>query len=422
MKVLPVNQLLSKSININIKQFEKIRNRYKSVNIPGRAAFYDLITMKNKAGKQIEILTFRDGKNKDIIKRYVYSISQKDIKMTERTYNKLPDTYVVKKDEGGEIVLPVKGRKISSVTKKNGQYNKKSEEIQTVTYLNDGSKVLHISQVKSKPAQLPHSEVEEQSLFEYQLNKKRRGYQIFDCTKNKDGYFAETVFPRVKFEGFCEKTINQLIKDPYLLLHLHSFKQFKRVAPSIAYNPEHKPKYSGSIRWFKDTATDTRGRCVNKFDIQLNHHNIKNRYDVIECAAHEHEHCYQHEQEGLYQIYEMYKERGLNYDDVVLIDDLNKAKQYRQDFLNYTGGDKDYEAYSKQFVEDEARNAGSKALSVYSASSSLLKSRFPYAPDYLVGITYKDMSSFYDGICNNVIAKKDQLTMSILKFLRAINL
>ena len=408
MKVLPVNQLLSKNLKVNISQFAKIKNRYTSVHVPKNAATYDLVAMKNKTGKQIEILTFRDGKYAEVLKRYIYSIGQKNIKMTEKTYNKLPDTNVVVSDSGNEVAkLPVKGRKISSITKINGVYYSKSEDIQTITFLDNGQKILHISKIKNKSGLLPHSEIEEQSLFEYKPNKNRKGYHIYDCTKNKDGYYAETVFPKVKFEGFSERSINKLINDSYLLLHLHSFKQFKRVAPSLAYNPEHKPKYSGSIKWFKDANSDTRGRCVNKFDIQLNHHNINSRYDVVECAAHEHEHCYQHEQESLYKIYEMYQERGLNYDDIVLIDDLTKAKQYKDDFISYVGADKDYDEYSKQFVENEARNAGLKALDAYTQSSSFLKSKFPYAPDYLIGITRKDIDSFYGEICKNKRSKFD---------------
>lgn len=361
-----MNALSRKIFSLPISQFAQFQRVCpEKLRVPDKASCFDIVRILSKEGESTDIFTFR-GKSKgnnvgDIIRRFFIKSNNEGRTVVERNYIPFKKTKILDPmDEEEMRMLNVFGRKISSVTKKNGKYVEKMEEIQTRTETPDGKPIVHISKIITKPN--AHKETEWQSLYKYEKGVEPKGYSIINGTKSNKSEFEFRNMP----EDFKS--------DIYFPYHLYSFKRFKKSIPNIAENPNHKaPKVD--VIWYKDNFADMEGFYDGS--VHLNERALSNRYSVVKSAAHEKEHAYQDN-----QVQRMLKHKK--------VDNVNETKQYKKDFENYVDSSEDFFAYRNQLIEQNARRAGSAAENSYRESSFNLKEEFPYAPDYLIGPSLKD--------------------------------
>ena len=382
-----INQIIYKTSNC--RDFSQLKTLCKNVHIPQSAAVYDFVQISRKDGAKIDVLTLKDKLGK-VIKKYIVEKTNDTENVIEKFYKKLKESFVSSPDCLSER-LSVTGRKISTVKKSNGIYTGKSEEIQTITHTNKGN-ILHISKVESSPIRVSNKNFSDEtlSLYEYSKFRPKKGYKINNYIRYRNGEHHREINPDFQFEGFSEFAPIAFKIDRYFPLHLYSLKQFKKNAPYTASHPSHKMFVPGKIKWYNEYGSTISGKCLNESDVYLNNRVIDNRLDVINNAAHEKEHAYQHEQAMWIDMKERREARAGNFEYDMYIDDIDKAKQYRFNFEHYTKPEEDISEYKKQVVERDANKAGYIAEKRYKQSSQNLKKEFPFAPDYLIGYSQED--------------------------------
>lgn len=396
-----MNSLVCKLNNLPIKK-TLYGGKVKS---PNKAVTYDLVKIIKNNGEKVDIITFRDkaidsnlGK---IIRRYIIKKERWGETFIERNYSEQKETTIFAPEQKSNK-LSVIGRLIKSVTKFNDEYFEKSIEMQTLTKRENLSPVLNISKLVSKPFGKAEIENETQSMFQYSKGIPKKGYEISSLLKSKLGFLNDVVEPVYKFIGFTEKQAEYFKKDDYFPLHLYSFEEFKKFAPTVATHPNHKTVMTFETFWFKENNTSRLGFFDG--DINLNSDKLNTRFDVINTSAHEKEHAYQLEQclfydlksgitkapayvsDDLFQQYREYYISG----GKCKIRDKQEVKLTKQDYENYVTSSMDEKLYKDQFVEMSARIAGSLAESNYKKSADAIKKEFPYAPDYMLGYTDSD--------------------------------
>lgn len=384
-----INQVLYKTTNAGVKEFAQFKDLYKHICVPHNTPVYDLVQISRKDGSRIDILTFKD-KAKKIVRRYFFEKTQNGERVTEQFFKKNKEAFI-NDPACYSNQLSVTGRKISSVTKLNGEYTGKTEEIQTVTHTSDGN-IVHISKIKENPIKISNKNLSDEtvSLYEYSKFRPKKGYEISNIIKYRNGEPHKEITPNYKFEEFPEIAQIAYPIDRYFPLHLYSLKQFKKKAPYIASHPSHKTVFPVKIKWYNEYDSTVSGRCLDEDKVYLNNRVINNKLDVINNSAHEKEHAYQHEQAMWYSDKEYKEERGANSQYDMFIDDIEKARQYKFNFEHYTKPEEDLYDYKNQIVEKDARKAGYVAEKRYKQSAQNLKKDFPYAPDYLIGYSQED--------------------------------
>ena len=394
-----MSQLISKTTNLPIK---KVLYNGK-VHAPLKAKSYDLVKVIGRHGEKTDIVTFRE-KAGDILRRYIIKKGIFGTKIIERNYQKLKEALLDNPENPlMRDFLKVTGRKISSVTKLNGEFFEKSEEIQTITHRKNNSNVVHIKKLTSRMLGKSEVEDETQSLFEYRKDAPKKGYEVKTCLKSKLGFLNDIFAPEYKFFNFDKKTAEAFEDDPYFLLHLYSNKEFKRIAPTCSKRKDHKVIFEPSIKWLKKE--DVNGSWNHEGGIELNKE-MTNKLKIINVSAHEREHCFQDEQCVLHAIknnkstqgFPMSENRINNYRDYIksggkyqIIASEKELKEYSHNLRNYIQPADDLNLYRAQILERHANIAGAMAEKEYKRSSRNLKEEFLFAPDYLIGASIKDI-------------------------------
>lgn len=393
------NTLLSKVQNVPITDFSKIKNKPKYIRIPQGAKTFDFVQLADKNGQLVKILTFRDTHTKDgigeIVKRYIVRKGWTE-NITEQTYIPLKCAPVIDPETYNE--LPVKARKISTVTKSDGKYIGKTEEIQAVTYAEKPK--LHISKVSSEMYSKSYFEKETQSFYSYQNRKPKKGYQFYPYLKSKGGYLD--IIPRIiKYEGFSDESQKIFDNDKYLPLHLYSFKQFKKIAPTVSGYGRYQVKYLPEISWRRDMGDSLGTSYVDIFSnekyMALNDKLIQNRYDVVNTSAHENRHAYEGEQIFSYGINHLYMdkfkrlpsqenlENFLKVSKHFPIRDTQEAIKYGNEIGLYKNYKNNPKGYIEQESEQRARFFAMMATDEYYKSVQRVQGEFPYAPKEMLG-------------------------------------
>ena len=298
--------------------------------------------------------------------------------------------------------LKVTGRKISSVTKLDGDFIEKSEETQTVTHRKNKPNVVHIKKLVRKMFGKNNVETETQSLYEYQKDAPKKGYTVESCFKTRLGLSLDLFSPTYNFENFPKELAKRFEKDPYFLLHLYSDKEFRKFAPACAKHPQHSLAIEPKINWTNRKKAS--GSYDHDGNIFLNRKKLNNKLKIINTAAHEKEHVFQEEQcifsaiengepyyflpisEERFKMYEEYVKDGGPYK----IHSPKDTDSYWVNMQHYISSDVDLDGYKNQILERHANIAGAIAEEAYAKSSRDLKEEFLYAPDYLIGVTQRE--------------------------------
>ncbi len=340
----------------------KLTEKLKGIKYPQRAKTYDIVEIGHNFKPEeynTRILTFKD-KNGKILQRNITEKTPDDIIETKKNYKEYPITYI---EDPYDVFrdLEVKGRKISSVTKKNGEYFSKSEEIQTIADTSN-KPVVTISKIETSPTGFSGLEEEKQSIYEYKKGR-RKGFWAGNYIRNNHaGIF--------KFSDFKTQSENMNYNpgnEKYGLLFIYPLKQFKRVAPYIIENPEHKPP-STIIKWYSKYPDKTISRGFYNGTVNLNRKGLFTKSDVVRTTAHEKEHAY--------QSIERHKPIEEHTEEIKKNIDAHK---------NYVDADKNFEEYKNNYNEVKAREAGNIAINEYKTSLDKLRNEFMYAPDYHFG-------------------------------------
>ena len=342
----------------------ELTKKLKGIKYPQRAKSYDVVEIGhnfNPSEYYTKIVTFRD-KNGEILQRNITKKTPNETLETKKNYIKYNDTAIF--EPGSYNFLLVGGRKISSVTKKNGNFFAKSEEIQTVPKTESNPRVT-ISKIESFSTGYPAVEKENQSCYEYTRGNKK-GYSLQNYIRNNDaGLFKFGDF-KATFEN-----MNDLSKDKHLPLHLYSAKQFRYMAPYIIENPEHRPP-DVAMKWYNKAPKNDEEHISYGFfngQVNLNKRTVKSKKQVIQTTAHEKEHAYQRAE--MRKPVEMHTE---------------ETKKYIYATEHYVKAEDNYEEYLKNYKEVKAREAENKALNEYKDNLNKLREEFPYAPDYQFGM------------------------------------
>lgn len=389
-----MNQLLTKVKNAPIGYFANLpKIRKVTINVPKKANSFDYVKVLKGNKSTVDIITFysksKENKPAKILKRYFVTTGRLGKEIIERKYIRLKDVL-------SQEPMRIRGRKIITKRSFEGENLAKTVTLQTITDRKDDTPVLHISKVKTYDMGHEGVRKEEQSLFEYQNGMKPKGYKISSYFRTAHAFLNDIFEPVFRFVNISNEKQNLMKNDPFLPLHLYSMRDFKKVAPSVAVNPEHRPALPFSVKWFNYN-DDISGYCQD--DIKLNHFNIKTRSEVVCTSAHENEHSYQKEQALFYAFKKGIKNPKVELSDEKIehyrnfwnsdypkkIDSVEKAKLYYDEMSNYINPSKNLDEYKKQLVEQEAISASTKVLKEYLKSLSSLKEEFPYAPHYMIG-------------------------------------
>lgn len=376
-----MNKLVHRFDSLPIQRLETFNKQYgKAFKSPNKAKSFSFVrVMVNDV--ETDVLTFSDKRGKALKKIFILEDFVK-----ERTYIPLKDT-IVSIGEG----LIATGRKISTIIKQDGKYVHKEEEIQAVTTKEDNSKVVHISKIITRPTVIPKTQSETQAMYKFEKGVEPKGFIINGYFRDQYGIDYNFFKPQVGFENFSEASKANFEGDDYFPLHLYSYKQFKQVAPnSIAPSKYRKCP----IKWRKFEHPKHLGQFTGT-EILLNK-KLKDRLDVIECAAHEKEHLYQQDEINLLNCFE---KLGLE-DSCTLLEALEQgsgkkleetlenARIYREEAKNYIDGRDDVEGYLAQAIEKKAREAENEEGLKYMVSGIALKKEFPYAPSYMIAADF----------------------------------
>ena len=374
---------------------------------PNGAQSCDLVKIAKENKEKIDIITFRDkakdGQIGKILRRYILKKGHYGETVIQKNYFQIGAEKILNPEKDGiKEFLEVTGRKIFSVTKFEDEYFEKSTEIQTVTHRKNNTPILHISKIVSKPFGNAYIEDETQSLYQYSKDYPTKGYKIKTCLKSKQGFFNDVFPSTIEFKDFPKNLVKRFKEDIYFPLHLYSFKEFKKMAPTVAQHPQHKTELPFEIKWFCDSKANKYGYFDGK--VNLNSRSLVSRFHVICSSAHEKEHAYQMEQcifdylkkgfaknpkfipKDLYKQYKGYYISG----GKCKINDKAEVKLIKENFENYIKSEDDKIGYKDQFIEMSARVAGGLAEQVYRKSAQDLKEEFLFAPDYLIGYTETD--------------------------------
>ena len=350
--------LITKQIGIELTQ------KLKGIKYPQRAKSYDIVEIGHNFKPEeyyTKIITFRD-KNGNILQRNMTQKTPYETLETKKNYIKYKDTAIF--EPGSYNFLLVGGRKISSITKKNGNFFAKSEEIQTFPKTESNPRVT-ISKIESFSTGYPAVEKENQSLYEYSKGYKK-GYSLKNYIRNNDA----GLFKLGDFEATFANT-NDLSQDKYLPLHLYSVKQFKRIAPYMIENSEHTPPIL-SVKWYNKYPNPGEESISYGFfngQVNLNKKTLNTKENIIQTTAHEKEHGYQRNE--MQKPVEQHNE---------------ETRRYIQATKNYVKPEENYEEYRKNYKEVKAREAEINALNEYKDNLNKLREEFPYAPDYQFGM------------------------------------
>lgn len=417
-----INKLDKISVTNNVRKSFK---ETMGIKFPQRVKTYDIVELGHDFKPEInntKIFTFRD-KNGEIVQRNIIDTTNKDIKTTQKSYIKQPETIIFDPlDSKGDNFFDVTGRKISTITKRNGEYFEKSEVLQTRVVKDNGESVVNISKIKNSPFGIDDLEWESQSMYEYTKGHKK-GYQINNYSRSKDGVDVDMLIdthtdPLTKRlpddyvadwdEGhFVFENMPRLSNDRYLPLHLYSFKNFKKIAPYVAEHPKHKPPLV-TVKWFSQKPKN--GFRRNGFfdgDVNLNSQTLKSRTDVIRSSAHEKEHAYQAFEEYKQSVVERLKTQDKTkfmFGNITAKDIAEREALSGKPFVDtkevqklidaeksYVQAEENFEKYHANYKEKKAREAGSLAVEKYMDSCDTIKDIFPYAPDYQIGFRNADL-------------------------------
>ena len=393
-------------ISINTELKHKLKELY-GITFPQKVKTFDSVEIGHNYvpnDNNTKILSFRDINGK-IVQRHIIKTTPNTTTHTKKNYIEMPLSWVRTENDNTRAILGINGRKISSVTKEDGRYVSKSEEIQTFCPSNlDYVPVVTISKTTNSPF-LAGLECEQKSVFEY--------------TKQRKKGFATNEYVKTKGQGIDVNAIEYeytnmqpIEKDRYLPLHFYSFNNFKRMAPHIIENPEHKPPNT-FIEWYSKHPDETisYGSYVpggsNYYNVnghvRLNKKaNITNA-DIINTTAHEKEHAYQQQQIERKKVLDALKNghstqyEGKNYtlEDVRryeeqtgrnFVESEKEADKYIEAEEKYVQLKKDSQAYQSNYLEEMANIAGKNAEKEYQQSVKNLRSNFQYAPDYQIGL------------------------------------
>ncbi len=341
-----------------------ITKKLKGIKYPQKAKSYDIVQIGHDfkpLTNNTEIITFRD-KNGEILQRNITHKTPNELTETKKNYIKYKDTAIFEPESYNFLL--VGGRKISSITKKNGNFFSKSEEIQTYPKTNSNPRVT-ISKIESFTTGYPAVEKENQSLYEYSKDCKK-GYYLKNYIRNNDS----GLFKFGDFKTHFDEMID-LSTDKYLPLHLYSIKQFRQIAPHIIENPKHSSPFT-IIKWYNkypNPADDNISYGFFNGKVNLNKKTLKTKEQIIETTAHEKEHGYQRA--------EMRKPKEQHNEE---------TKRYILATKNYVKADVNYEDYRNNYKEIKAREAERITLNDYKDNLNKLREEFPYAPDYQFGM------------------------------------
>ena len=343
----------------------EISSKLKGIKYPQKAKTYDFVEIGHEfkpLTHNTQIITFRD-KNGKIVQRNIINNKPNETIEVKKNYKYYSKTYIRNADDPLNW-LGVLGRKISSVTQKNGVYVSKSEEIQT--HIKKNSKpILTISKIESYSTGYPALERETQSLYEYGKGS-RKGYSAQNYYRNNNSGLFKFSDYREDFENME----NILKDDKYSMLYIYPLRQFKRVAPYVIESPLHTPPLTG-IKWYskyKHPEDKTISLGYYDGDVHLNRRSLITKSDVVRTTAHEKEHAYQR--------YERRKP---------IEQHTEETKKNIEAYNNYVSADDDFEQYKANYNETKAREAGLLAIKEYKTSLDNLRSNFPYAPNYQFG-------------------------------------
>lgn len=396
-----MNGLILKSLNNPICEIAKLK--YKGISVPKGAVSYDFVSLKNKTGRQFDILTFKTEGNVggfgSVIKKYIFekfkwgnSVTEQDFVDIEQKSEELSST---------ESKSKTKARKIISVRKFEGKVVKKTETTQAVTSVEGAAPILHISTIETEPIK-DGFEKERQSLFRFRKGEESKGYEVLTTAKSPFGYMLGVIPLNFKFKNISQVMQENFKKDKYLLLHLYPFSEFKKMAPTISEDSSRPVRFSCGVEWFEDDDLTKKGRLIgdtkniNRKTVYLNEKAIKGRYETVAKSAHEREHAYQFEQVvALQKQKEAQDNYVMNPTDENLeiyrtlvekmpVKNKEEARRYQLGFQNYVDSSFDADDYLDQEVERLSKRAELVALKEYRKSIHNLKSEFPDAPDFII--------------------------------------
>lgn len=399
-----LNKQSAMSINSELKH--KLKELY-GITFPQKVKTFDSVEIGHNytpKDNNTKILSFRDINGK-LVQRNIIKTTPNSTTHTKKNYLEMPLSRVRIETDDSFTSLGIKGRKISSVTKQDGRYVSKSEEIQTFCPSGlDCEPVVTISKTANRPF-LAGLECEQKSVFEYTKYGKK-GFATNEYAKSKGQGIDVN---GIKYEYTNMQSIEN---DRYLPLHFYSFSNFKRTAPHIVENPEHKPPNT-FIEWYSKHPDDTisYGSCVHrgngsfydiKGNVRLNKKANTTNADIINTTAHEKEHAYQQQQmehkkvldalktkqstkyEGKYYTLEdvrVYEEQNGR----KFVDSETEADKYIRADEEYVSFKEDSSAYKRNYLEKMANVAAKNAEKEYQQSVKNLRSNFQYAPDYQIG-------------------------------------
>ncbi|MFI3299929.1 MAG: hypothetical protein R3Y28_00765 [Candidatus Gastranaerophilales bacterium] len=397
-------------------EIRKEMNLFQGIKFPQRVKEYDVVEIGHSFKPdeiKTKIITFRD-EDGNIVQRNFNSNKTGPQMTTQRNYINQEKTFVLDPEDVDGDFLDVTGRKIASVTKQDGVYAYKMEEIQTVATKSDGNKVVNVSHIESLPyGGIDNVEEEFQSMYEYQKGSKR-GYAIGHSSRDKV-MGIDTIYD-MEPEAITFDGVQDLRADRYLPTHLYSLKNFKRYAPSVVQNPKQPTGYI-SYKWYnKSNTTQHAYFSPSSGSVNLNNRKLSTKTDVVDVVAHEKEHAFQFGEMHWADIARRVQDGEDVYDcfgHKITADRINqssvddaRAEVFQSALDNYIKPETDLSAYHYNLLEIGARKAGRNAREEYIQSVENIRSEFPYAPSYQLGCSDEEIASESIHLMNNVMQAK----------------
>ncbi len=400
-----MTKLLSKIQNISLDKFLYP----KTLQPHPKAKVCDVVRLACDDGANLDIVTFRTRGSVDkkgtILRRFFVREKDGNELITERNYKKLKSTEIC--DPEDVEIIEATGRKISTIRKFNGKFLDKSEETQSVANRIDRAPVVTIKKVSASLLE-KGVEQESQSLFQYKKGEKPYGFLVQNIVKDKFGFNKEKGEHIYSFSGISKRVANSFKKDPFFLLHLYSKKEFKKVAPLVVQNPNHKLQVKPEIHWY-DGGLDDSGFCCG--DVFLNKQIVVTKPQIVAVSVHEKEHSFQIQNGLLYLL-----EKGVDCFNFInikpefiakckkaflekgvrsVVSEAENKKIVRTFETHKSSVSLDFNEYKHQYVEYRAFQTEGVALNKYLKSVKNLDSKFPFAMNGMVNLSFEEREGLW---------------------------
>ncbi len=305
------------------------------------AVSMDTVEVLNKQGRKTQISTLRDKDNNILYRLFKFNLPY----MIKRFY-----TTGEARIFNQQGTLPYREVKTSVVNLKNKTVVKTREEVFTVTENTDKNKVVTKSLVEKQKTNPDAPYIETTSINQYQ-NKTPKDYYQTTIQRDKDGYITKKSVTHSN-DGLPEEVYNNdyihtmLWKPQEFKLNL-----FKDAIQKNGLKDENIQLRCANLGYKRDEPTQFAFYRDSERKLIFNSDYPGCDYKPFFTTITEHEltHARQYRDVRLY-------EKGL-----LNGEKAQKAKQYKENFDNYTDFKNNAKVYEKQIVESEALESGYSA-------------------------------------------------------------